>query len=221
MELKQVQVSDSLEGIARVGVVFFKHVTNGPVSTVLRQRLEDFAKELRHTLADRELSEIEAVARTRKLYRHLGIDPTKDRPSSEKLLRRVLQGRPLPKVNKLVDAMILVGLREQCPIGVYDWDKVVPPVLVRIGTPNEGYIGISGNRVSLEGRLVVCDGEGLFGNPSHDSARTKVTLGTVRAFAIAWAPAEAPRSHLETVLSEIQGRAEEFCEAKVSELGIL
>jgi DNA/RNA-binding domain of Phe-tRNA-synthetase-like protein len=221
MELKQVQISDSLEDLARIGVIMFRQVSNGPMSTVLRQRMDDFAAELRHSMADRRPSELDTVARTRKLYRLVGVDPTKDRPSSEKLLRRVMQERPLPKVNKLVDAMNLVSLREQCPIGIYDWDRVVPPVIVRIGRPDEGYIGLSDNRVSLEGRLSIGDGEGLFGNPSHDSARTMVTRETVRAFAVAWAPAEAPRSYLETVLAEIQHHAEEFCEARVSELGIL
>ena len=73
----------------------------------------------------------------------------------------------------------------------------------------------------LEGRLAVGDGEGLFGNPSLDSDRTKVTRDTMRAFAIAWAPAEAPRSYLEGVLAEMRETAEEYCDARVSELGIL
>ncbi len=221
MELKQVQLSDSLEDIARVGVIVFRHVSNGPMSTSLRQQIDDFATELRRSMVDRRPSELDTVARTRKLYRLVGVDPTKDRPSSEKLLRRVIQRRPLPKVNKLVDAMNLVSLREQCPIGVYDSDKVVPPALIRIGTPDEEFIGLSGKSVNLEGRLAIGDGEGLFGNPSLDSARTIVTRETVRAFAIAWAPAEAPRSYLETVLAEIQHHAEEFCDARTSEFGIL
>ena len=185
MELKQVQLSDSLEDIARVGIVVFKQLSNGPMATALRERMEDFANELRHSMADRRPSEIDTVTRTRRLYRLVGVDPTKDRPSSEKLLRRVLHNRPLPKVNKLIDAMNLVSLREQCPISAYDSDKVVPPVLVRIGRPEERYEGISGKTVNLEGRLVVGDGEGLFGNPSLNSARTAVTRETMRAFVIA------------------------------------
>ena len=184
MELKQIQLSDSLEDISRIGVIFFKQLSNGPVSTLLRERLEAFAEELRHSMADRRPSEIDAVARTRKLYRLVGVDPTKDRPSSEKLLRRVIQERPLPKVNKLVDAMNLVSLREQCPIGVYDWDRIVPPILVRVGRPDEAYTSVAGREVRLEGRLAVGDGEGLFGNPSLDSDRTKVTRDTMRAFAV-------------------------------------
>ena len=53
MELKQIQLSDSLEDISRIGVIFFKQLSNGPVSTLLRERLEAFAEELRHSMADR------------------------------------------------------------------------------------------------------------------------------------------------------------------------
>jgi DNA/RNA-binding domain of Phe-tRNA-synthetase-like protein len=221
MELKHIQISDSLEDIARIGVVTFKSVSNGPVSSTLRSRIEALAEELRKSIGDRRLSEVEAVARIRKLYKLVGIDPTKNRPSSEKLLRRVVQGRPLPKVSKLVDAMNLASLQTQCPLGVYDWDRIVPPVLVRIGRPDEGFRGIHEHWINSEGRLVLVDGEGLFGNPSHDAERTKVTLGTVRALVIAWAPAEAPRSFLESVLQEIMSLAGEFCSAKVAEFGIL
>ncbi len=221
MELKQVQVSDSLEEIARIGVVFFKQVANGAVSSPLRVSLDEFASELRQTMGDRRPSDLEPVQRTRKLYHLVGVDPTRDRPSSERLLRRVVQGRPIPKVNKLVDAMNLVSLQHQCPIGIYDWGAIAPPVLVRIGRPDERFEGTAGEWVPVEGRLVVGGGEGLFGSPSRDSARTAVTLGTVRAFGLAWAPAEAPREYLERVLADMIANAEKYCDAKVSEFGII
>jgi len=221
MQLRNLQLSDSLEDIARIGVVFFKEVKNGAVSTPLRKRIEALASELRQTVGDRQLSELEGVRRSRKLYHLVGIDPTKDRPSSERLLRQVLQNRPLPKVNKLVDAVNLASLSQQCSLGVYDWDRIVPPVLVRIGRPDESYIGTNGEKVSLEGRLVLVDGEGLFGNPSHDSARTRIELGTVRAFVVAWTSAEASRSYLEEVMREVIALVTQFCEARVAEWGVL
>jgi DNA/RNA-binding domain of Phe-tRNA-synthetase-like protein len=221
MELKQVQISESLEGIARVGVAFFKQLTNGPSPAAFISRFEGLADELRQSMSQRRPSEVEAVTRIRKLYRLVGVDPTKDRPRSENLLRRVLQRKPLPLVNCLVDVVSYTSLELQCPLGIYDWDQIVPPVLVRIGRPEEGYQGIGGDWVRLGGRLVLGDGEGLFGNASHDSERTQVSARTVRALLVAWAPAEAPRSFLESVLREIQRLAAEFCSAKVSEVGIL
>jgi DNA/RNA-binding domain of Phe-tRNA-synthetase-like protein len=221
MELKQIQISDSLGDIARIGVVFFKQVSNGAVSSVLRKRMEAMGVELRNSIGDRQISELDPIRETRKLYHLLGVDPTKDRPSSERLLRRVMQNRGLPKLSKLVDAVNLVSLSLQCPLGVYDWDKVVPPVLVRIGRPEESYLTAANEPMSLEGRLVLVDGEGLFGNPSHDSSRTSVTLGTVRAMVVAWTSVETPKARLEAVLQEVIVLAREFCDARVAESGVL
>lgn len=221
MELKDVQISDSLEGIARIGAISLKNVSNGAVSSALRERIDEFASELRSSMLRRRPSELESVQATRALYRQVGLDPTKDRPSSERLLRRVLANRPIPKINKLVDAMNLVSLQHQMPIGIYDSDTIVPPILVRIGRPDEGYEGISGDRISAAGRLVLVGGEGPFGNPSQDSARTAVTLRTVRAFGIVWGPYPSSREQIERVLADMAAQAAEFCDAKLVASGIL
>jgi DNA/RNA-binding domain of Phe-tRNA-synthetase-like protein len=221
MDLRQIQLSDSLADIARIGFVFFKQVSNGAASAVLRKRLEALSAELRQAIGDRPLSELESVKQSRKLYHALGVDPTRDRPSSERLLRRVIQNRPLPKISKLVDAVNLASLSLQCPMGVYDWDRLVPPVLVRIGRPDESLIGLNGEPMSLEGRIALVDGEGLFGNPSHDSLRSQVTLGTVRALVVAWASAETPKTHVEAALQDVIALGKEFCEARAGEWGIL
>lgn len=235
MHLKQVERSESLEDIARIGIVFVKEIENGAVDAELARYRDELISELRQAVGERKLSEIDAVARTRRLYHSVGIDPTRDRPSSERLLRRILRERPLPEVDRLTETLRLVSLRLQCPLGIYDWDRVAPPVLVRIGRPEEGYeivdVGTpvspetgaapSRNRWNLHGRLAVVDGEGLFGNPSHDSERTRVGPGTVRALVLAWAPAEAPRSYLEGVIDEIGQSLERHCSAKIAASGIL
>jgi DNA/RNA-binding domain of Phe-tRNA-synthetase-like protein len=221
MELKQIQISGSLEDIARVGVVLFKQVTNGAASADLENRFQGVALELRQAIGERPLSELESVRRTRRLFHRLGVDPTRERPSSERLLRRVMQNRPLPRISRLVDAVNLASLLHQCPIGVYDWDRIVPPILLRIGRPEESYIGISGETVALEGRIALVDGEGLFGNPAQDSPRALVSIGTVRAAVIAWASIETPKAQIEDLLKEVIALAKEFCEARVGEWGIL
>ena len=125
----------------------------------------------------------------RRLYRALGIDPTKTRPSSEALLRRVLQNKPLYRINALVDAMNLCSLRTLVPFGVYDRSRIAGPVVLRAGGAGEGYEGIGRGRVSVEGRPVLADREGPFGNPTADSMRTSVTHGTTRALVVLYLPA--------------------------------
>lgn len=221
MQLSKLQRSDSLEGIARIGAVFLQQISNGPTSSSLLRRRNDMATEMKMTIGERPLAELEPVRQTRRLYHALGIDPTKDRPSSERFLKRVVQGRELPTVNQLVDLVNLASLTVQCPMGVYDWDRIAPPVLVRIGRPDESFTTISGKTFRAGGRIVLVDGEAVFGSPSQDSKRTRIREGTVRALGIVWAPAGVSNDWLESVLKEVIQGAGEFCDATVAESGIL
>jgi DNA/RNA-binding domain of Phe-tRNA-synthetase-like protein len=221
MHLGQLQLSESLQDIARVGVVFFRELACGAGSAALKQRIESFAADLRQSVGDRCLLDLDPVRRTRDLYHALGVDPTKDRPASERLLRRVLQSGSFPFSNSLADAVSFASLSLLCPLGAYDWDSLVPPVLVRIGRPEESFVTAHGDTFRLDGKIVLVDGEGLFGNPSHDSARTQVTPRTVRAMVVAWAGSDTPRSTLENVLQEVITLGKEYCGARVSESGIL
>ena len=53
------------------------------------------------------------------MYRRVGIDPTKTRPSSEALLRRVTRGDGIPRINSLVDICNWCSLGFQLPYGLY------------------------------------------------------------------------------------------------------
>jgi DNA/RNA-binding domain of Phe-tRNA-synthetase-like protein len=219
--LHQIQLSPSLEEILRVGVVFLHSLSVTKDTGEVQKAASAIGEELRRTMAGRRPSSLEAIQRTRRLFKMVGLDPTKERPSSEKLLRRVLHQRPFPSVNRFVDAMNLVSLRLQFPLGFYDWDRIVPPVLLRIGRPDETYVGIAGGEVHLQGKIVLVDGEGPFGNPTHDSERTSITSRSVRALVIAFAPGDTPRASLEDVVREIGTAAKDFCGGRVAISGIL
>ena len=135
--------------------------------------------------------DVPGVEEARALYKAVGLDPTKTRPSNEALLRRVLKGEALYTVNTLVDALNLSSVREQMPFGLYDLDRVEPPVELRRGRPGESYEGIRKAAVNVDGRPVLSDARGAFGNPTSDSARTMITLDTRRTLVIAYAPATA------------------------------
>ena len=101
----------------------------------------------------------------------------------------MLKGEALYRVNTLVDALNLASLRHQLPFGLYDAARLRPPVLLRRGAAGEGYEGIRKARVNVEGRPVLVDAEGPFGNPTSDSARTSITLETREALVVCYAPA--------------------------------
>jgi DNA/RNA-binding domain of Phe-tRNA-synthetase-like protein len=138
----------------------------------------------------------EALRPARRLYHSLGIDPSKLRPSSEALLRRILQGKGLYTVNAVVDAANLASLTVLLPVGLYDADRLQPPLTLRFGREGEEYAGIRKEAIHLAGRPVLVDAIGPFGNPSSDSLRTSVTEGTRRIWFVLFAPPDYPSGTL-------------------------
>ena len=184
-----VTLAEGLRGKLLLGCLAFDGLIVGDASPELRTEGERLAIDLRRQYAAGGApSDIAALEPVRRLYQALGIDPTRTRPSSEALLRRVLQNKPLYRINGLVDAMNLCSLRTLVPFGVYDRSRIAGPVVLRAGAAGEGYEGIGRGRISVEGRPVLADREGPFGNPTADSMRTSVTHGTARALVVLYLP---------------------------------
>lgn len=117
----------------------------------------------------------------RDFFWRVGIDPTKTRPASEALLRRVLQGRPLPRVNTLVDAYNLASLETRVALAAFDAATLAGDLRLRPAEAGEPFLGIGmDDPVALQGReIVVEDDQGLVAvYPYRDADRTKVTLDT-------------------------------------------
>jgi len=182
-------IDPAIRAIVRLGLVRAQPVLTAPSSARLSAELDDLAAEYRRRYAGRSPAEIAPLADARELYRAFGIDPTRTRPSSEALLRRALKGDPLPRISNAVDLCNLCSLRFLLPIGLYDASKIVPPVRLRRGRPGESYRGIRKDDVHLEGRPVLEDVEGPFGNPTSDSWRTSVDGGTASLWMVIFAPA--------------------------------
>ena len=146
----------------------------------------------------------------RSMYRRTGLDPTKRRPSSEALLRRIQKGDPLPRINNVVDVCNWCSLEFQLPYGLYDLDRIQGDVVLRLGHEGEAYAGIRKDDVHVGGRLALVDARGPFGNPTSDSARTMVTEASRRVLMVVFAPAEVPSTSLERVLDVSSSRVREF-----------
>ena len=153
----------------------------------------------------------EVVSAVRTMYKRVGLDPTRTRPSSEALLRRVRRGDGLPRINSLVDVINWCSLESQLPFGLYDADRLEGLATLRLGRPGEEYAGIRKDVVHVEGRLVLADAAGPFGNPTSDSARTMVTPDTTRALVVIFVPAGLPESSVQGIVALTEERIGRFC----------
>ncbi len=180
MLISLIRRDAEVRDLVSLGVV--ELVDASATSTVqgLDEEIESTCARLVEQWAGRTPSEIPPLEPARALYRAFGVDPTKTRPSSEALLRRILRGKGFPRVTPLVDLANLWAVVSALSVGLYDADAIEGDgIVVRRGAAGESYPGIRKAEIRLEGRLVLADAAGPFGNPSADSARTAVS-GTTR-----------------------------------------
>jgi DNA/RNA-binding domain of Phe-tRNA-synthetase-like protein len=124
------------------------------------------------------------IIATRAAYKALGKDPARYRGSAEALLRRVIAGKGLPRINNVVDVINLVSVESRLPVGLYDSANVEGEIVFRAGRAGETYRGIGKYDLNLEGLPVFCDEIGPHGSPTSDSERTMVTEATKQVIAI-------------------------------------
>lgn len=208
-------VDDSLRGVLALGLLAAEGIRMEPVPGEFDEECAQVCARLQREHADRPPVEIPGVAEVRALFHRLGVDPTKTRPSSEALLRRVVQGRGLPRVNLAVDVCNLCSLEHQLPLGLYDRDTLKGAIHVRVGRDGEGYPGIRKQRVHLAGRLLLADDDGAFGAPTSDSTRTAVHAGTRNLVVVVFCPAERAGNQLSTALEHIADLLTRFCTANI------
>jgi len=198
----EIAIAPEYEGRVRLGVVELEGVTVRDADAGLAAAIAAHGEELRRRYAGLPSGDVPGASDARDLYKALGLDPTKTRPSSEALLRRVLKGEALYTVDTLVDSVNYCSLRAQLPFGLYDLDRVEGEVVLRRGRAGESYQGIRKGAVNVEGRPVLADARGPFGNPTSDSARTMITLSCVRALVVVYVPATVAEPRLVRVVSE-------------------
>lgn len=195
-ESRDIAIDRRVAEKVRLGWFGVAGVDPAAPSTAFEAELEALAAELRGRYPE-PASAGERNRPARVLYRAVGIDPTRHRPSSEALLRRVITGKPLYRVNTVVDAANLWSLGAALPVGLYDAERLVGAVRAGIGGEGEGYDGIGKGRINVGGRLMLRDDEGPFGNPSADSWRTRVRGETRKVLFVIFAPAEVGPGEME------------------------
>ena len=196
-----LEVAPELVSRVLVGQLWAAPVLVVATGSDLESEIESCSAGLRTGLADRAPAEISELKPAREFYRVFGIDPTKTRPSSEALLRRVLRKKPLPRISNAVDLCNLMALRFLLPIGLYDSQTIVGEVQLKAGEEGESYVGVRKAEVHLGGRPVLSDRRGPFGNPTADSLRTAVTGSTTALWMVVFAPASFPAERMEANLA--------------------
>ena len=174
-------VSQEIESVcpAFVGAAVEAQVVNTPYSKELWDEIHALEDRFRQELTTESLKDLPSIAATRRVYKACGKDPSRYRPASEQLIRRMLQSKELYQIDTLVDLINLASIAYGYSIGGFDADKFVGDTLtLGVGREGEPYEGIGRGMLNIAGLPVYRDAEGGVGTPTSDHERTKMTMAT-------------------------------------------
>ena len=183
----EIIVEDKIETVCPsfVGACVEADVENSAYSEELWKLIDEQCEKFRQTLTTDTVKDISAIAATRRVYKACGKDPSRYRPSSEALIRRVLQGKHLYQIDTLVDLINLASITYGYSIGGFDAGKFSGDTLsLGVGREGEPYEGIGRGMLNIAGLPVYRDAIGGVGTPTSDNERTKMGLATRRLVAL-------------------------------------
>jgi len=176
----QISIDPEIKKLAKnlaLGIIFARVKVKESQPEIFEE-IEKCIKEIKAKIKLDSVSKIPQIKALRNFYKVMGKDPARYRGSQEALIRRILQGKSFPQINNVVDIGNLISLKTFHSLGVYDFEKINPPVIFRKGKMGEFYEGIGKEKINLENLPVLADKIGPFGTPTSDSQRTMITQNT-------------------------------------------
>ena len=153
-------------------------VTNTETSEALWYELEQEIHHFATSFTIEDINKRPTIYATRQIYKSLGKDPNRYRPSAEALCRRIVRAIAIYKVSTVVDIINLVSIRSGFSIGGFDADKIQGDLKLVIGTANDDFEAIGRGKLNVEGLPLYKDNIGGIGTPTSDNERTKISLNT-------------------------------------------
>lgn len=160
------------------------NVINSQTSTYLSDEMEMETQQIAEIYSIDEINKRPEIAATRKVYKNLGKDPNRYRPSAEALCRRIVRRISLYQVNTLVDIINLVSIRSGFSINGFDAYKIQGNILLDVGTANDEFEAIGRGLLNVEGLPLYRDSAGGIGTPTSDNERTKISENTTQLLMI-------------------------------------
>lgn len=182
-----ISISEEIKSVCPnfAGVAIYAKVKNTQYNADLWNQIDKFTIEYKNIHQIEDIKKNKAIAATREVYKRLGKDPNRYRPSSEALCRRILRDLPLYQIDTLVDLINLVSLHTGYSIGGFDADKILGDTLILgVGKDGEPYEAIGRGIMNIEGLPVYRDTKGGIGTPTSDHERTKIGLDTTSLLTI-------------------------------------
>ncbi|WP_456276272.1 B3/B4 domain-containing protein [Bacillus sp. AK128] len=171
----------------KIGIITYENITVGASPQMIKGRLQLYQESVAIDLETMPLVDFKkGIQEWRQVFKQLGVDPSKYRPSHEALLRRIGKRQFLTTIHSAADINNFFSIQYGIPIGIYDQHKLNGDIELRLGNETESYEGLNNRDIDGSGKLVTVDQTGPFGSPYVDAKRTAVTEETTSALQVVY-----------------------------------
>ncbi len=202
----------------RVGTAELKGLRqNEKENSEISREIAAVEAELKSKYEIDEVKDIGTLRMQRDFFWRLGVDPTKDRPASEALLRRILANKGLPRVSAIVDTYNLASVKTLLTFSAFDLERIEPPLSVRFSREDEVVTLIGNRKKKLTGKeIVLTDSAKILCVYVHGDVNvTKVTDSTRDVLLVAYGIPGMSKEELKEGMSVAAGYIKRLAGGKV------
>ena len=171
---KTITINSCLSNIYFDVIAYQMEVENNKTLSV-SQLFDELISEIKNKYQITDVVNIPKLKYSRDGYKSLGIDPSRYRLATESLIRRIVKGFDVYRINDIVDLGNILSVKTNRSVCVVDSDKLVGDITITKGTKEDIYEGINRGLINITNMPVYCDDISPFGTPTSDTMRTAVS----------------------------------------------
>jgi len=204
----------------RIGIIVAKIAANAQGNDELEAMKRSVETKIRENYSSQTLVNHPYVAAWRETYRSIGVKAKKYNPTCEALIRRILEGEPIPRINAVVDSYLLVEAETFLPCGGYDLDRIQGDITLRYSPGNEPFVPLGGgtHEETNTGEVVYADSKTILTRKWNfrDADSTKITLDSknIALFSEAASP-QIPTDAVSVFIERLESLLQKFCGGEI------
>ena len=206
-------VSRKFPGI-KIAYLYVYDVKTGETSHALETIKREVEKEVRDKFTFSNLLEDKNIGSWNRLFSQSGLDTKIVQPAQEALVRRILRGKSIPRINNIVDCANIIAAKCGVPCGAFDLDKIEGNIVLRLAMEGESILPLFEDKYETVpvGEIVYADDVRIFSRYSKDSDITKITSATINVFFVIDGTAEVDETEIKTYRDFLADLVKKACD---------
>ena len=171
---KIITISEELKNLPFYVIGYTMDVENNKTEKV-KKYFDEVINEVKNKYQISDVVNIPKLKVSRDGYKKLGIDPSRYRLACESLVRRIVKGFDVYRINDIVDLGNILSIQTQRSVCVVDLEKVIGDITISKGHKEDIYEGINRGLINITNMPAYKDDISYFGTPTSDTMRTAVS----------------------------------------------